>query len=157
MSDILCDIRSFVDELEHRGRFALSKNFIQHGSTSVYAHSIDVAVRSVQLMQSLNVRVDEESLIRGALLHDYFLYDWHDPDPSHRWHGFYHPGTALRNAQEDFTLTAIEEDIIKRHMFPLTVVPPSTREGLIVCMADKMSASRETAVVMKLAKMVRLS
>ena len=157
MTDILADVYSFVEELERKGRFAMSKDFIQHGSTSVYTHSIDVAVRSVSLMRSMRVRVNEEALIRGALLHDYFLYDWHDPDPSHKWHGFYHPGTALRNAREDFIITDTEADIIKRHMFPLTVIPPSSREGMLVCMADKLVATGETAMVRQLAKMVRLS
>ena len=157
MTDILADVYSFVEELERKARFAMSKEFIQHGSTSVYTHSIDVAVRSVSLMRSMRVRVNEEALIRGALLHDYFLYDWHDPDPSHKWHGFYHPGTALRNAREDFIITDTEADIIKRHMFPLTVIPPSSREGMLVCMADKLVATGETAMVRQLAKMVRLS
>ena len=81
---------------------------------------------------------------RGALLHDYFLYDWHDPDPSHRLHGFRHPFFALANAERDFDLTPRERNVIVRHMFPLVPVPPTCREAWIVCVADKACALRET-------------
>ena len=90
------------------------------------------------------ISVDRASLLRGALLHDYFLYDWHDPDPSHRLHGFRHPFFALARAEEDFELTSRERNIIVRHMFPLVPVPPTCREAWIVCLADKWCALRET-------------
>lgn len=92
----------------------------------------------------VGVSVDRASLLRGALLHDYFLYDWHDPDPSHRLHGFRHPFFALARAEEDFELTPRERNIIVRHMFPLVPVPPTCREAWIVCLADKWCALRET-------------
>lgn len=43
---------------------------------------------------------------------------------------------------EDFTLSEIEQDIIKKHMFPLTAVPPSCLEAWIVCAADKWCSAR---------------
>ena len=95
-------------------------------------------------LERMGVRVDRPSLIRGALLHDYFLYDWHDPDPSHRLHGFTHPAAALARALEDFELTERERNIIARHMFPLVPIPPTCREAWIVCMADKACALHET-------------
>ena len=57
---------------------------------------------------------------------------------------FTHPMTALRNADRDFDLTDTERDIIKKHMFPLTVIPPTCREGWIVCLADKYCSLYET-------------
>lgn len=82
---------------------------------------------------------------RAALLHDYFLYDWHDwDDGAHRLHGFTHGQAALRNAVRDFRLNAIERDSIACHMFPMTLKPPSYIEGYLVTMADKISATRET-------------
>jgi uncharacterized protein len=36
------------------------------------------------------------SLIRGALLHDYFLYDWHKGKNRKKLHGFRHPGIAVK-------------------------------------------------------------
>ena len=44
------------------------------------------------------MNVDKRSLIRGALLHDYFLYDWHDKNKPAKFHGFTHPKIAFENA-----------------------------------------------------------
>ena len=90
------------------------------------------------------LKVEMEQLIRGALLHDYFLYDWHNQLTPHHLHGFFHPGVALRNASMDVELTPIEHDIIKKHMFPLTLVPPKYLESWIVCWIDKKCSARET-------------
>lgn len=133
--------------LEREGRFGLTRGFIQHGDVSVYRHVISVARASVAVaraLERLGVRMDRASLVRGALLHDYFLYDWHDPDPSHRLHGFTHPSAALACAEQDFDLTARERNIISRHMFPLVPLPPTCREAWVVCMADKYCALCET-------------
>lgn len=126
-----------VRELSRDGRMQHSRNFIQHGDTSVYAHSVRVAYYSLWLAECLHLHKHREELVRGALLHDYFLYDWHEKDKSHNLHGFRHPYTALRNADADFTLSRRERNIILRHMFPLIPVPPSCLEGWIVCMVDK--------------------
>lgn len=116
------------------------KNYIQHGSTSVFVHSVGVAYLSVWLARRLSLRLDERALVRGALLHDYFLYDWHVPDPVHRLHGFRHARFAQKNADRDFKLGEVERDIILRHMFPLNPIPPRYVESILVCAADKICA-----------------
>ena len=119
----------------------------QHGVVTTFAHSIRVACLSVWLADRLHLwnRVDLHSLIRAALLHDYFLYDWHDWDNgTHRLHGFTHGETAMRNAIRDFKLNQIERDSIEHHMFPLTPYPPKYIEGYLVTAADKISATKET-------------
>ena len=134
-------------QLARAGRLDLTREFIQHGDVTVYAHVTSVARASLSFAECLDrvgVSVDRSSLLRGALLHDYFLYDWHDPDPSHRLHGFRHPFFALARAEEDFELTPRERNIIVRHMFPLVPVPPTCREAWIVCLADKWCALCET-------------
>lgn len=119
------------------------KDFSQHGGISCYDHSVAVARMSVRMAQRLRLRVDMESLIRGALLHDYFLYDWHDGKKEHNLHGFRHAKRALQNAQRDFPLSPIAKDVICRHMFPLNIHPPRYRESYIVTVADKVCAVRE--------------
>lgn len=84
-----------------------------------------------------------DALVIGALLHDYFLYDWHDGKGRH-FHGFTHPECAKRNAEMDYTLSPRVKNIIARHMFPLTPVPPTCTEAWIVCIADKICAIEET-------------
>lgn len=144
---IACEVDHVARQLAQEGRLDLTRGFIQHGDVTVYAHVTSVARASLSFAERLGrvgVSVDHASLLRGALLHDYFLYDWHDPDPSHRLHGFRHPFFALARAEEDFELTPRERNIIVRHMFPLVPVPPTCREAWIVCLADKWCALRET-------------
>lgn len=133
-------LKETLKELNRQGRLQEEKLAKQHGSTSVYQHSINVAYLSLWLAGRLPLRTDRRALVRGALLHDYFLYDWHKKDDGHRWHGFRHGKTAARNAKRDYRLNRLEEYIIARHMFPLTVLPPKSKEGWMVCLADKWCA-----------------
>ena len=114
-----------------------------HGEVSVYSHSVDVALISIKIAEKLHIKVDEKSLVRGALLHDYYLYDWHEPSDDHKLHGFSHARTALINASNDFILNDIEKDIIEKHMFPLNLPLPRYRESILVCVADKISATKD--------------
>ncbi len=138
------EVLTAVRRIEEEGRMSEEKTCMQHGKTSVYEHSLLVAEVSLRLSRKLHMKVDQDSLIRGALLHDYFLYDWHNPQNGHPLHGFSHPQTACENASMDFDLTDLEKDIITHHMFPLTLHPPGSREAWLVCTADKLCAFQET-------------
>jgi uncharacterized protein len=133
-------------EVRHDSRYLKTRGYMQHGDISVYRHCVSVAGLSCRIAAVLPFAVNYNALVRGALLHDYFLYDWHNSDGGkHRLHGFTHPATALRNAEQDFNLSDTEREIIRRHMFPLTPIPPRCREAWVVCLADKLCALRETA------------
>lgn len=135
---------NILKQVETETRILQSKEHIQHGTTTVYEHCVQVAYESYLFAKEYQLQVEMEQLIRGALLHDYFLYDWHNQLTPHHLHGFFHPGVALRNASMDVELTPIEHDIIKKHMFPLTLVPPKYLESWIVCWIDKKCSTRET-------------
>ena len=141
---IAAEIREQISALSKEGRLAQTTDYIQHGTVSVYEHCLSVTRCSCHIARLLRIPIDRRSLIRGALLNDYFLYDWHEKDGDHRLHGFHHPARSLKNAREDFDLTNVESNIILRHMFPLVPVPPTCREGWIVCLADKVCATKET-------------
>ena len=138
-----------IRELKQEGRLDEEKLAMQHGTTSIYRHSLNVAYTSLWMMERWQIRLEPKSLVRGALLHDYFLYDWHEKNKEHSLHGFKHPYFALRNASRDFRLNDIEKNVIVRHMFPLTPIPPKCREAWIVCMADKYCSARETMYTVK--------
>lgn len=125
-------------------RFVENKEFIQHGTTSLYQHCISVAYRSIIIAVKFNLNIDMRSMIRGALLHDYYLYDWHNKEVRSKLHGFHHPRIACENATRDFQLNPIEQDIIRRHMFPLTPKPPKHKEAWVICVADKVCSLQET-------------
>lgn len=138
------EIASRGGDVLRRASYRGQKALLQHGEISVYRHSLAVTARCLAIADRLGCRVDRTALVRGALLHDYFLYDWHEKDRSHRWHGFTHPKRALENAARDFALSDVERDMILHHMFPLTLRPPRTKEGAILCAADKICALGET-------------
>lgn len=127
-------------------KMQLTKKFVQHGKVSVFAHSVAVAVYSERLARALKIRHDMKSLIRGALLHDFFLYDWHKTSNiGDGLHGFAHPYTALKNASQEFSLNPLEKDIIRKHMWPLTLTKlPTRRESWLVCLVDKYCSVLET-------------
>ena len=146
-------IRKHGQDILKSEEYIRLKSFIQHGNVTVYEHCLHVALCAIKLGRVLGVHCKERELVRGALLHDYFLYDWHNADaPGNihpKLHGFYHPGIALRNATRDFILSEREKDIIKKHMWPLTINPPRCREAWIVCIADKYSSTLETLKLRK--------
>lgn len=117
--------------------------YSQHGSTSRLLHSVAVAYYSYRLARFSRLAFHWEELVRGALLHDYFLYDAQDGNPAHKWHWTRHPGVAAENAKKELPLTPIEEDTIRCHMFPLTVKPPKYREGVVVSLVDKVCSVYE--------------
>ncbi|MCR5279070.1 MAG: HD domain-containing protein [Lachnospiraceae bacterium] len=121
-------------------------------------HSLKVAYAAAWLNKKLHINCSERDLIRGALLHDYFLYDWHDTSRKdfNPLHGFYHPGVALRNARKDFVLSDKEEDIISKHMWPMTVKPPKCREAWVVTAADKYISTLESLRLHNRSRMIRL-
>ena len=137
----------------HAADILASENFrgtrkhIQHCSMKVYIHFMDVARYSLLLNKKLRLRCNKHDLIRGALLHDYFLYDWHDKGylpQRRRLHGFWHPSIALENAEKEYRLNDTQREIIKKHMWPLSVVPPTCREAWVVTAADKYCSLLET-------------
>lgn len=131
--------------------FEKTSEYMQHGHMSVRQHCINVAKYSLMINDMLGIHCQRRDLIRGALLHDYFLYDWHDKEriAIKRLHGFYHPGIAFRNASEEYRLSPREEDIIKKHMWPLTIKPPLCREAWVVTSADKLCSLLETLHIQK--------
>ena len=137
------DFSDLVDEISTDERCLRMKQYTQHGNVSTYDHCMNVARTSYRLGKLLRLRLNEKELVRGAFLHDYFLYDWHHHDG--RWHGFTHSDSAARNAAEDFDISPREENIIKSHMWPLTLRHlPRSREAAIVCIADKLCSAKET-------------
>ena len=135
--------------------------FFQHGTTTVYKHSRNVAYCSLYIAQKLEkkfgIKFNYDNLIIGAFLHDLFLYDWHEPDSTHRLHGFTHPIIASINAKKICNVNDEVAKIIKSHMWPLTLTRiPSSREAFLVCMADKMMATKEVIDSFKKSRKARI-
>ncbi len=129
-------------------RIRQMKNYEQHTVSTTYDHVCHVARMSNRIVQrmpaGLRRSVSEQELLRGALLHDYYLYDFRENPMSAYRHGTSHAELALENASEEFDLTEREKGIIYSHMWPLNLTHlPRSKEAWIVTLADKICAIQE--------------
>jgi uncharacterized protein len=132
----------FLDVIEPLLRHPLVgslEDYRHHYQKNRLEHCLDVAWHSYRIARKLNL--DARATATGGLLHDLFHYDWLYEGP--RWHGFRHPRIALENARKVMPLTKKEENIILRHMWPLTPIPPVYPEAWIVSMVDKYCCTKD--------------
>ncbi len=137
------DFISIAGEIIYNPSYQRLKG-IRHHDGDIYTHNMSVAWISFLIAVKLNLRVRE--VVRGALLHDFFFYDWRTGAGRKGLlpHGFTHPSESCRNAAEVFgPLTSVEKDIIVKHMWPLTIVPPLYAESYLVSFVDKAAAGAE--------------
>lgn len=112
-------------------------------------HSIYVSYLSFLICRRLGL--DYVAAARAGLLHDFYLCKWEETD--HGFRRFWrHPSIALENANARYELSKLEEDIIEKHMWPLTPRPPRFLESFIVSCADKFCAALEMSRLYKAMK-----
>ena len=134
---------SICKEIIINPKYKSMKTYIAHADVSVYKHSIEVARYAYGFAVKRKIKCDLTSLVRGALLHDFFLYDWHK-QPKFTFHGFKHAKIALYNAEKEFELNKVERNIIESHMFPLNLLHfPRYKESWVVTISDKTCALKE--------------
>ena len=142
--EILNAIKKYGVGVISTTEFMQTTNFVQHGNTSCFLHCVAVAYISFKIIDFLRLKVNKYELTRSALLHDYFLYDWHDGRIRNgKIHGFSHPKVACNNAKRDFDINNNELKNIKCHMWPMTFIPPTKKEGWVITFADKFCAIYE--------------
>ena len=138
------DLLEYYEELRTNPTFFKMAGIKQHRTSNTYRHVCMVTEESLYYAYKKKLDVDYYSLIRGAYLHDLFLYDWRQENTWFKLkHLFVHPKIAYNNACQYFKLNEIEKDIILHHMFPITPVFPRTKEGWIVSKKDKQVTLRE--------------
>ena len=100
---------------------------------------------SLWISRRLRLRVDTKSLLVGALLHDFFLYDWHGSG----WqHSYLHAERARANAVKHFAVDESTQHVIRSHMWPLGITHvPRTKEAILVNISDKIVSLRETILM----------
>lgn len=121
-------------------------SFIQHGTTTTYQHCIMVARLCFWLNRRFRFKANEKELLTSAMLHDLYLYDWHnEEDRPKGLHGYTHAKRAAQNAIERFPLNKKEYKSIESHMWPLNITKvPKSKEAWILCLSDKIIATLET-------------
>ena len=119
------------------------KEFGHHIYLTRFQHSFNVSYYNYVVCKFFGL--DAKSAARAGLLHDLFFYDRHtcNDGKGKKNHLREHPALALENAEKSFDLNDIEKDIIKKHMFPLTLKLPKYRETAVIILTDKFCALME--------------
>lgn len=145
-NEILSNEQALLLKLRTDENISKMREFPHHGTITVYDHSLNVVLTSLKIAEKLSLdQKQKENIIVGGMLHDFFLYDWHEgrirEDGIHCW---LHPKVALQNASKHFELNKNQKNIIRSHMFPATLLhPPLCKEAWIVSAADKICAVKE--------------
>ena len=120
--------------------------YCAHGTTSVYEHSMNVAALALHISKPFKTS-DKQDLVMGALLHDFYLYDWHELGRMNEYRKMHHKhGTlAKENALKYFDLSPKAQNVIESHMWPMNFKKrPKSKEAVFVNIADKICALLET-------------
>lgn len=137
------EFQNIIKDITENSSVLSLKEHVQHMKGSRYEHCYEVAYYTYVLSKKLGL--DYISATRGAMLHDFYFYDWRNKgvEGQKHFHAYRHPRIALHNATENFELNEVERDIILKHMWPLTVPLPRFSESYIVTLVDKYCATKE--------------
>ena len=94
--------QKLLAELASHPQLQCLKNIPQHKGNTTFAHCISVAQRAYHFAGKWHMKVDTGSLVRGAMLHDFYLYDTETMPYSDYRHSLIHPKLALQNAEKIF-------------------------------------------------------
>jgi len=133
--------RECIDDLYNNDLVKSMKHIEHHKNVSCFEHCLKVSYISYRIAKRFNL--DYVSAARGAFLHDFYLYDWHEKGSHTGLHGLNHSKISLNNAKRITTLNKKEVDIITKHMWPLNPTFPKYKEAWIVQMVDKFVTLKE--------------
>ena len=152
------EYEAIIADLLNHDFVRMMRDFVQHGDTCTLEHCVNVSYLCYRFGKRHGM--DAVSLARAGLLHDLYLYDWHDVIPEEidkrGKHAFYHPKVALGNALQITTLNKKERDIIIRHMWPVTPVLPKYKESWVIIWMDKYCAFMEFFIEKRIASRKKL-
>lgn len=118
------------------------RKYRQHHRVNCYEHCLYVSYNTYLICRKHNL--DYKSAARAGLLHDLFLYDWRKRENGRKGlHAFTHPNEALKKASTITSLNDREKDIIKNHMWPVTIRIPKYKETYVITLVDKYFACVE--------------
>ena len=131
------EYNTLVSDILDNEEFNKLKQIKHHGITR-YDHCLRVSYYSYKVSKFFHL--DYKAASRAGLLHDFFL----DTYNKNRLHLLInHPKIALENSKKYFTISKKEENIIKSHMFPVSLPIPTHFESWIVCISDDIAAIKE--------------
>lgn len=124
-----------VFDILNNPEFDKLKGCVHHGITR-HEHCLRVSYYTYLVCKILHLNYIEAT--RAALLHDFFTDEVSNLKAWGRYRN--HPTYALINSKKYYNISKLQEDIILRHMFPVTLLPPKYIESWIVDIIDDISA-----------------
>ena len=126
-------------------RILRMKEIPMHRGSNCYIHSFRVAKKAIKnAIRLFKKNIDLEVVLIGAILHDYYLYDWRSNREYRKGHAKNHQKIASENASRDFDVPLEIKKVIESHMWPFNIKSfPNTREAKVVSFADKSVATME--------------
>ena len=136
----------YIKDLLDNEQVKLMKQFRHHYSTTCFQHCLNVSYYNYLICRKFGL--NSKKAARAGLLHDFFLYDRRkvEKKQGEKAHGFRHPAIALNNAKIHFEIDKREEDIILKHMWPLTLKLPKYAESYVIVCVDKYIAIVELSI-----------
>ena len=151
----------YVEDILLSDEFQKRKLFMHHYNLSVWDHSILVSFNSFLAAKYFNASARVCAI--AGLLHDFYTQAWiyneelakidngkylsefYVKKPLFKMHAFVHGDDAASNALKYFPELVNDRILnsIKRHMFPVTIIPPKYKEGFLITSIDKLNSVRE--------------
>lgn len=131
------ELEDIYQSFLHDERILRMKDIQMHRGSNCHIHSFKVAKLSIK--RALRHKKGNLHIILiGAILHDYYLYDWREDREKMKSHLRDHPYVAAENAERDFGIYEPIKKVIQSHMWPINFDEfPKTKEARIISLADK--------------------
>ena len=121
----------------HDEKILRMKKIPMHRGSNCYIHSFKVTKLAIK-RAIRHKKGNLEVILLGAILHDYYLYDWRVEKEKRNEHIYKHPYIAIENAIRDFGIHEPVRKVIETHMWPFNFTHfPASKEARIITLADK--------------------
>ena len=128
------------NSITRSGRYEKAKGIRHHYKTSVARHSMRTAEYGRNICHFLKrrgIEVSEEAVVQACLLHDIGMTDDDVADCPSFMKAYRHPRRGENIARKEYLVNEITCNSIRRHMWPICIIPPKFLEGWVVVAADK--------------------
>ncbi|WP_408070025.1 HD domain-containing protein [Butyrivibrio sp. JL13D10] len=141
------DIVKYGSDIMETQLFADAFKQTHHNVSTVGEHTLHVAFKALEIAYKRRRRgklVNIEYVVQAALSHDLGIIGRYEKYANNLVCCFMHPIDSSRIIRDMFPNIAYEVTAaIENHMFPATIIPPTTLTGKILIKADKSAALRE--------------
>ena len=118
------------------------KQYHHHKKINTHFHSVYVSYRVMKTCSLLGVK-NMAPIVRAALLHDFYLYEWYT-EKHEEYHIFYHPKQSVKNIEQYFgKLSKMQRNMILSHMWPTYVERPRYLASWLLTFSDKACAMED--------------